>query len=178
MRAGSTHYREEGGGTVSEIPEFLTYPRQFITYKWYRPVITAVVTGVLLMLFIFMLMIAVGLMTGGGYQGLRDMVMGGYDTMDVYTAPGALLSLGNLALIIPALAIGNKIAGRRTFRSYESSRGGWDFGIFFKCLVIALVLVSLPVACDYIFHDGRTGTSRFTAAGLAVCLILGPLQCI
>lgn len=178
MRTGRTHYRKEGGGPVSEIPEFLTYPRRFITYKWYRPVITAVVTGVFLMLFIFILMIATAMMAGGGFQSLRDMVMGGYDTMDVYTAPGALLSLGNLALIIPALAIGNKIAGRRTFRSYESSRGGWDFGIFFRCLMIALIFVAVPVACDCIFHDGRTGTAKFTAAGMVVCIILGPLQCI
>lgn len=155
-----------------------TYPRQFITYKWYRPVITAVVTGVILLLFNIILMIATGVMTGGGFQSVRDMVAGGYDTMDTYTAAGALLSLGNLALIIPALAIGNKIAGRRTFRSYESSRGGWDFGIFFKCLVIALILVSVPVVCDFIFHDGKTSASRFTAAGLVICIIFTPLQCI
>lgn len=178
MDTSSTKYRDEDKRPESEIPEFLTYPRQFITYKWYRPVITGVLTGVILMIFIFILIIVTGMIAGGGFQSIRDMVMGGYDTMDVYTAPGALLSLGNLALIIPALAIGNMIAGRRTFRSYESSRGGWDFGIFFKCLLTALILVAVPVACDCIFYYGKSGAVQFTAIGLLVCLILGPLQCI
>ena len=49
MRANRTS-SNEGRGPASVIPDFLTYPRQFITYKWYRPVITGAVAGVVLFL--------------------------------------------------------------------------------------------------------------------------------
>ena len=173
MRAGNTHFKENNGG----IPDYVTYPRQFVTYRWYRPLITGVLMAVILLVCSFILIEIVSAATGNS-GSITEMIKGGYDTMDAYTGPGALLSLGNLALIIPVLALANKMAGRRTFRSYLSSRGGWDFSIFFKTLLIGLVLVALPVALDCILYDGRVGENKFTVAGFIVLLLLGPLQCI
>lgn len=173
MRTGNTHFKEDKGG----IPDFVTYPRQFVTYRWYRPVITGLL-GALLLLVMILIMVAIVSVASGSFTSLRDMVNGGYDTMDTYTGPGAIVSLGNLALIIPVLAIANKLAGRRTFKSYLSSRGGWDFGIFFKVLLIGAVLVALPIVCGCIFYDGKVSASKFTAAGFIIVIILGPLQCI
>jgi membrane protease YdiL (CAAX protease family) len=173
MRTGNTHFKENKGG----IPDFVTYPRQFVTYRWYRPLITGVLMAVILLACNFIL-IKIASAATGSFGSIQDMIKGGYDTMDTYTGPGALLSLGNLALIIPVLALANKLAGRRTFKSYLSSRGGWDFGILFKTLLIGLVLVALPVALDCILYDGRVSENKFTAAGFIVLLLLGPLQCI
>lgn len=173
MRAGNTHFKENKGG----IPDYVTYPRQFVTYRWYRPLITGVLMAVILLVCSFILIEIVSAATGNS-GSITEMIKGGYDTMDAYTGPGALLSLGNLALIIPVLALANKMAGRRTFKSYLSSRGGWDFGIFFKVMLIGAVLVALPIVCGCIFYDGKVSASKFTAAGFIIVILLGPLQCI
>ena len=102
----------------------------------------------------------------------------GYDGFNVYSGPGALATLGTISVMLPALALANKLAGRRTFRSYESSRGGWNFGIFFKCLLIGLVIVAVPVFILQVVLYGKTGVNQFTLIGLIFCTVLGPIQCI
>lgn len=160
------------------IPDYTKYPREFITYKWFRPLITFLLFGLFYLLLTVCLTMAMFLVFGGEYYDILDSLSGGYDSFNVYSGPGAITTLGSIALMIPALALANKIAGRRTFRSYESSRGGWNFGIFFRSLLIALVFCALPLALSQFILYGRTGSSQFTAAGLLLCTLLGPMQCI
>lgn len=157
--------------------DYTKYPREFITYRWYRPILT----GILFMVFYIVIGVAfnvvLGIATGAG-SGVSELASGGYDSLDVYTALGATISLGNVALMLPALALANLIAGRRTFRSYSSSRGGWNFRIFFKSLVLAFFLCSIPIIIDNVFHYGRMNDNRFTLAGILMLTLMGPMQCI
>ena len=160
------------------ITDYTRYPREFITYKWYRPILTAILFFVFYLILGALLFIGFGKVQGGSIARAFDLAAGGYDSMDVYTPAGVIVSLGSIALMIPALALANLIAGKRTFRSYTSSRGGWDFSIFFKSLLIAFFVCAVPIAIDNIFHYGRMTANRFTLAGFIMLTIIGPFQCI
>lgn len=179
MRTGADHFKEEParGSSPSAIPDYTTYPREFITYKWYRPLLVFL----LLAIFFFisgMLIIFIASFATGDINHILDLATGGYDTLDAYTPVGVIVTLGSVAVMIPCLALANKIAGKRPFSSYTSSRGGWDFGIFFRCFLIALVVVSLPIVVVQVFLSDRDSAVLFTAAGFIMLTIIGPLQCI
>lgn len=161
-----------------KVPDYTKYPRKFITYRWYRPILTSILFVILYILFSIALVSAVVYKQGGDMTQILDIVKGGYDSFDVYTPLGVIITLGSVVLMIPALAIANAIAGGRTFRSYSSSRGGWNFAIFFKSLFLALLFVVIPIAIYEIFIEKGTGVSRFTKEGLILLTIMGPLQCI
>ena len=43
-------------------------------------------------------------------------------------------------MFVPALYVASKIVKDRPFSSYSSSRGGWNFKLYFKALIIPLIL--------------------------------------
>ena len=194
MRAGAEHYKSAPGDNhlreevkqekqekpaKRQIPDYTKYPREFITYKWYRPIVTGIVFFCFYFIFNIIMVLAVGVAGEDALNEVAQQMAGGYDTMDIYNPLGAIVGLGGVATFIPALAIGNKIAGRRTFKSYESSRGnGWDFGIFFKTLFIGMIVVAAPIIVDYLIEGETDPVNRFTTAGIVTVAIIGPMQCI
>ncbi len=159
------------------MPDFTTYPRKFITYKWFRPILVFILLAVFFFISDLLIIFITALATGD-INNVLDLATGGYDTLDAYTPVGVIVTLGGIAVMIPCLALANRIAGKRPFSSYTSSRGGWDFGIFFRCLLIAIVVCSLPIVVVQVFMSDRDGAVRFTAAGFIMLTIIGPLQCI
>ncbi len=167
-----------GEEQACSIPDYTSYPREFVTYRWYRPLITGALFLVFNFLFQLILIFVLSAAADGGLAKIMEISSGGYDSFDAHTGPGVLVTLGSAAVMIPALALANLISGGRTFRSYSSSRGGWNFRLFFKCLAIALIVVGIPVAIDYIFIDGRMSPLKFTLPGFILLTVIGPLQCI
>ena len=163
------------------IPDYITFPRTFKTFKWYKPFAVGLLTAV----FFFLGSIAntvvvffIELLSGAKRSVFADLVHG-YDGFNVYTAPGAIASLGGVVWLLVGLILAVNIVKDRPFSSYSSSSGnGWSWKIFFKCFFLALLVCSAPVAADMILVDGRTGPTQFTIAGLVLCAILGPLQCV
>ena len=164
------------------IPDYITYPKKFKTYKWYKPFLVALLTGVFYFLGSIIntiIVFAIELITGSKTSVFAALLNQGYDGMNVYTAPGAIASLGSVVWMLIALIIAVKIVKDRPLHSYSSSSGkGWSWGIFFKCFFPALLVCGVPVAADLVLIDGRVGVSQFTLAGLILCIILGPLQCV
>ena len=163
------------------IPDYTTYPKRFKTYKWYKPFLVGILTGI----FYFMgtlvntLIVFIIEMINGTGQSVFTSLLKGYDGFDVYTAPGVIASEGSVAWMLIALILAVNIVKDRPFNSYTSSSGkGWSWGVFFKCFFPALVICGLPIAADTILIDGRVGDVRFTLAGLILLTILGPLQCV
>ena len=110
---------------------------------------------------------------------LEELAGGGYDNFDVYTAQGVISTEGNVVWMLVALIIAVNIVKDRPFSSYSSSSGqGWSWGIFVKCFLISLVVCGIPVAANLVLIDGKIGPQQFTIAGLILCTILGPLQCV
>ena len=71
-----------------------------------------------------------------------------------------------------------KIVKDRPFSSYSSSRGGWNWKLFFKCFLIAIVIVGIPALITNLVEGGGDGINRFTVLSFVALTIMGPLQCI
>lgn len=163
---------------TNKVPSYLPYQKQFTPYKWYKPLLATLVGIGFFMVFSVGLMIIGDIIaTNQGYD-LQKLVFGGYDTLDAYTPLGAVLSLGGVAIMLPAVFLGNKIINARPVSSISSSRGGFDFAVFFKCFAAGLVLIALPMTILNLFTNENADTVRFTVLGFILCTILVPLQCI
>lgn len=164
------------------IPDYIIYPTKFKTYKWYKPILVGILTGVFYFLGSIINTIVVFLIeifTGSRTSVIGALLERGYDGMNVYTAPGAIASLGGVVWMMVALVLAVNIVKDRPFSSYSSSSGkGWSWVIFFKCFFPALLVCGVPVAASLVLIDGRVGVPQFTIAGLILCAILGPLQCV
>jgi hypothetical protein len=65
--------------------DFITYPRQFKAYRWYKPILT----GLLFLVFLFITNMAVEYITKTVFGAV--ITDGGYDGMDFYTAAGFVI---------------------------------------------------------------------------------------
>lgn len=164
--------------TMIKASDYTKYPRRFITYRWFKPLLVFLITAAFYVLFSVLIVFAGMAADTAMGTNVIDSLMGGYDSFDSYSAIGSMVNLGGVACMLLALIIGAEIVGDRPFSSYASSRGGWSFKIFFACTAVCLVICALPNVIMAVFIDGRTDASRFTIAGFILCTILGPLQCI
>ncbi|MBR5642404.1 MAG: CPBP family intramembrane metalloprotease [Firmicutes bacterium] len=155
--------------------EYPTYPRRFLSYRWFKPILVALIFGVIYFGATIAL-VAAGAIATGGFNFVQN-IAGGYDTMEVSTAQGALLNLGSLAIAIPILALAALIMRDRPFSSYSSARGGWDWGLFAKLMLIAFIVCGVPILVLELI-DPYPFNNQFTAAGFILLTILGPLQCV
>lgn len=158
--------------------DFLTYPRRFSAYKWYKPLLVALLTVLFAAVFITMISIPIIAINVVSSQSLSSLFSGasGYDGMKIGTFTDAVMGFAPIAVLIPALALAAKTVKDRPFSSYSSSRGGWNWKLFFKCLGISLFVVGIPVAFSNLLIGGD-GVNRFTVAGFIALLVLCPLQC-
>jgi len=125
----------KGGEQVSVINSsnakehsYPVYGRQFRSFRWYKPILVSV-------LFIFFyiilgagLVFLVAAASRSGAQSLLGELTGSvlvesYDDMDLANTWQSILSLGSVAVMIPALWLAAKIVRDRPFSSYSSSRG-------------------------------------------------------
>ena len=165
----------------ARIEDYFWYPKNFKSYRWFRPLLVSILTVVFYVLVsngATIILQFLGNVTGNDVAGTLKGLAGGYDNFDSYSTFGALLSLGLIALLIVALALGNLVAGKRPFSSYISSKGGWRMKVFFICLGVALVVSALPVGVSTLMDADTKGAVKFTVAGFIFCIILGPFQCI
>ncbi len=160
------------------VPEYTAYPKLFTPYKWFKPLLVCLLAFVFLSVF-SSLVILIGSVLGAaqGYN-IMEMLTGGYNSLDAYSLVGALIAFGNIVVFLPSLLLANRIVNARPFSSYSSSRGGFSFADFFKSLGAALVLVALPLIIYSYLTTPTRGDVRFTAAGIILCAVLCPLQCI
>lgn len=164
---------------------YAVYGRQFKSYRWFKPVIVGVLFVIFYIIFAAILSVTVVFTASHGAPGsFRDMLStifaGGYDDMDLANAWQSVVSLGSVAIMIPALWLASAIVRDRPFSSYSSSRGGWSGKVFWKTLPIAMVCISVPAVIDSLFVEHGIDNYRmgFTLASFAVVTVLGPLQCI
>ena len=163
---------------TTKAPAYLPYQKQFTPYKWYKPLLASLVAFGFFLVFSTVLTVIGGIIAQNQGYDLQKLLMGGYDTLDAYTPLGAILTLGGVAIMLPAVFLGNKIINARPVSSISSSRGDFDFAAFFKCFVAGLVIIALPMTIITLLTTQNTGAIRFTVFGFILCTILLPLQCI
>jgi membrane protease YdiL (CAAX protease family) len=158
--------------------DYVSFPRQFLAYRWYKPLLVALLTFIFTFVYQITLLLVTSAVIGGG----TDSYIGtGYDDMDTYSAPGAILNLGSVALMWLALATAMLIVRDRPHSSYSSSRGGWHWRGFVKCFGIAVVLMLLNYLAGLVLPTDAPAPdhiNRFTTPGLILCIFIIPLQCV
>lgn len=155
--------------------EYTTFPRRFVTYKWFKPLIVGLITVLFAFLCQMMSLALAGLWLGD-YNLIREATE--RSSEHFFTGPGAFLAIGGVASLLPSLAIASRIVGDRPFSSYSSSRGGWNWGAFAKCLVLAAIVFGGAIVTDALLlpDPAADHVNRFTMIGLLVCLIAVPIQ--
>lgn len=149
--------------------EYTTYPRRFAGYRWYKPLLVALVC--------VCLYFAAGLVIPSLTKVLFGQTVGssGYDDMDLFSGAGAFENCVAAAVIIPILMIASRTVKDRPFSSYSSSMGGWRRKIFLKTLGAAFVIMGIPKIVTGLL-GGRTGDIRFTLIGFVIITLIGPFQ--
>lgn len=155
--------------------EYPTYPRRFISYRWFKPLLAGLLFAVLY-LGSNVAIVLLGALNQGGLESVMK-IAGSYDTMDVSSGPGILLNLGSLAIAIPLLALTALIVRDRPFSSYSSARGGWDWSVFGRMMLLALLVCGVPNLV-WILLDHGPLNNQFTIATFLLLTVMGPLQCI
>ena len=158
--------------------DYATFPREFVSYRWWKPLIVGLLT------FIFMLVLQIGVtlaaVIASNDPSMLDDLGSGYDSMNPFTGPGAIGELGPIAVMLPALALAVLIVRDRPFSSLSSSRGGWNWKTFAKCIGVAIPIYLVALSIDVLVfpNGGADGIVRFTLVGVIVCTIITPFQCV
>lgn len=156
-----------------EFSNFITLPRTFEKYRWYKPILVFII-GLILMI-IFQLVMDEIFINLYGLSFVDNIVNGGYEVLN--NALAELYSDLGVIVMIPALYIASKIVRDRPFSSYISKSGRWNFKLYLKALVIPLVLFIIFNAISAAI-TGPEGTFQLSFSYLIVILIFLPLQCI
>lgn len=163
--------------------DYVTFPRQFLAYKWYKPILVALLTFVFMLVFQMILVFA-GLAWIVASTGTLDLSI--VDSISDlgssihYTGPGTLMVIGGVATMLPALVLAILIVRDRPFSSYSSSRGGWNWGAFLKCLGVAFVVYTLVIVVQIVLFPDENATRviAFNVIGFILCTLLVPFQCM
>jgi hypothetical protein len=159
----------------NKFPDYVTFPRTFEKYKWYKPLITIVLVIILYLLFEIILTVVFSAIYGN--TALDAVVNGGYETLNTSDV-SVYFSYLSIAILIPIIYIASKIVRDRPSSSYASSRGGWNWKIYFKCLLVPLAIYLVFDMISILGGNESGGSSQVSVIALLLSSILIPVQCI
>jgi len=157
--------------TGREIEEYLTFPKTFEKYRWYKPILVFIIGSIIY--FVLTLLLDAAFSAIYGDTLLDSIINGGYEVMD--TAIGQIFSDLSIIIIIPSLYLATIIVNDRPFSSYASSRGGWNYKLFLKAFIIPFI-VFLIVGFIESAINGFSGNYHFSIQFFIISLIFVPLQ--
>lgn len=160
--------------TMNEkIADYITFPKTFENYRWYKPILVLVLSIIIMSILSGITISAFYIMAGPDF--IRSVFYGGYE---ILVSPMAMFFMDLIIIMfLPSLYIASKVVKDRPFSSYSSSRGGWNFKLYFKALIIPMILFIIYMAAETAIK-GPQGTSHFSIPFLLVLFISVPLQCI
>ena len=156
-----------------KIPDFITFPRTFEKYAWYKPIVVFIITVIFMAILGGIIIFATNLLFGAGFS--KSLLSGGIEGLN--SAASIIFTDLILFMFVPSLYIASKIVNDRPFSSYSSSRGGWNFKLYLKALVIPVILYVILGYIDHVVNGGK-GTYQFSILFLIVLCITIPLQSI
>ena len=159
----------------NKISDFITYPKTFEKYKWYKPILVSIIAFVIYIIFTIILIVAFGSIYGESL--INNISLGSYETMN--SPLGLIFTDLGVIIMIPALYIGAKIVKDRPFSSYMSSRGGWNYKLYFKAFIIPFIILALSSGIQIaIGGKDPNAVYYFSVPLLIAAIIFVPLQCI
>ena len=156
----------------NNITEFISFPKTFEKYRWYKPILVFIIGLIIMLILQGIILIVFSAIYG---ENIIELFTGGYEVLN--TEWGEIVSDLSVIIMIPALYIATKIVRDRPFSSYASSRGGFNFKLYLKALIIPFIALVI-LQCLDISINGPEGTYHFSILFLITSLILVPLQCI
>ena len=161
--------------------DYSSFPRQFVSYKWFKPILVGLLTFVFEIIFMFVPFIAAvawAIALQGGTDNIEGMIAQLTDTTSplFFQGPGLLAVLGSVCVMLPALALSVRIVYDRPFSSYSSTRGGFNWKIF-GCYVVVLAIVMtifmvIATIADPSSIGDADGVNKFTIAGYVLILLV------
>ena len=152
---------------TGNFPDYITFPRTFEKYRWYKPILVLIIGLIIYIILqgiIFIVFSAIY-----GWDAVSLAITGGYSTLDS-SEVSSYVSYLSVGIIIPSIYLASRIVRDRPFSSYSSSRGGWNWKIYFKCLTIPLAVYLIYSALLIVFR-GKIASSEMTFLPLILCLI-------
>jgi membrane protease YdiL (CAAX protease family) len=156
----------------NNITEFISFPKTFEKYRWYKPILVFIIGLIIMLILQGIILIVFSAIYG---ENFIELFTSGYEVLN--TEWGEIVSDLSVIIMIPALYIATKIVRDRPFSSYASSRGGFNFKLYLKALIIPFIALVI-LQCLEIAINGPKGTYHFSILFLITSLILVPLQCI
>ena len=153
--------------------DFTTYPLTFEKYKWYKPLLVGILTGIFFFIFSFILYGIVEMMfpgIGQQFQNFDEVARAGFDSII-----GVVTSI-ELALLIPALYLATRVVKDRPFSSYLSSVK-WDWPIFARSFAVVAAVYFIINLLQIIFDGSVQFDFKLTWMALLAILIITPFQC-
>lgn len=155
-----------------KISDYITFPRTFESYAWYKPIIVFILANIV-MFIIGGLMLIVGSLIfgfdfvkitfGSGIEGLNSAIPIIFSDLFIF-------------MFVPGLYFASKIVKDRPFSSYASSRGGWNFKLYLKALIIPVILYLIYQGIEIAINGSNGGTYQVSILFLIVLFISVPLQ--
>ena len=156
-----------------KISDYITFPRTFEKYAWYKPIIVFILATIIMFILGGLMTLAASQVFGVDF--IKFVLGKGIDGLN--SAIPIIFTDLFIFMFIPGLYIASKIVKDRPFSSYSSSRGGWNFKLYLKALIIPLILF-LIYQCREIAVIDVKGTPQFSILFLIVLFISVPLQSI
>ena len=157
---------------------YITFPRQFTAYRWYKPLLVGLLTFVFFILFsVALTVIGFIISDAGDFTSFYYYYL---ESSEVeYTVPGMFMTLGYVAIMLPALAVAVRIIYDRPFSSYSSSRGGWKWKTFLKCLAVSGIISGAAFVIQLLMPSDGSETAGMNVAAdvLVITIIMVPFQC-
>ncbi|MEX5303320.1 CPBP family intramembrane glutamic endopeptidase [Kocuria sabuli] len=156
--------------------------RAHSSYRWWRPVLTLLVTAVAWSLLLIALVVTAMVASAlDPALGLRiDEAMGPSAPLDMHDPVAALLALLLLAIGLPAALLGVRVGGWRPAGSVSSVIGRLRWALLVRCLGLA---AGLHLVVDLVLFTTGAGTSPVAVTwgphsgwALAVALLVVPFQ--
>lgn len=152
--------------------DFCTFPRSFEKYKWYKPLIVAALTFILYIILSILCDVLFGIFFPELFSS--SLLYDPNSSPGLETVEGIYTSI-NIALMIPSFFISSKIVRDRPFSSYLSSRGGWNWEIFAKSLLVALVTYGIITLVEFLIF-GVEFDNKFTILTFLAMVIVTLFQ--
>ena len=159
----------------NKFPDYVTFPRTFENYKWYKPLIRIVLVVILYLVFEAILTFVFQAIYGTNV--LDSIARGGYETLNNSDA-SVYYSYLSMVMFAPAIYIASKIVRDRPFSSYSSSRGGWNWKLYFKCLSIPFAIYFVAFLISLFTSNNSGSNSHVSLMAIILSLIIIPAQCI
>lgn len=152
--------------------DFCTFLRSFEKYKWYKPLIVAALTFILYIILSILCDVLFGIFFPELFSS--SLLHDPNSSPGLETVEGIYTSI-NIALMIPSFFISSKIVRDRPFSSYLSSRGGWNWEIFAKSLLVALFAYGIITLVEFLIF-GVEFDNKFTILTFLAMVIVTLFQ--